>query len=165
MAENKYRDNGAIGALLDEYERAINELKQLIKDFNHETLIKIVDRTTKDEDCRSIQTILTHVVRAGYTYAVMVRKWKGEELEYVAKVKLDSAKEYCQALDEMFQYSVALFESYPDIKMEENEEEKKIKSTWGQSFDVDQLYEHAIVHILRHRRQIERFLLKMENGI
>jgi len=31
-----------------------------------------------------------------------------------------------------------------------------IDSRWGQRYDLEQLLEHAIVHVLRHRRQIER---------
>ena len=45
--------------------------------------------------------------------------------------------------------------------MEEFEADKKILVRWGQLYDVEQLFEHAIVHILRHRRQIERFLLRL----
>ena len=33
----------------------------------------------------------------------------------------------------------------------------KMKVSWGQEYDLEQLLEHAIVHILRHRRQVERF--------
>jgi hypothetical protein len=31
-----------------------------------------------------------------------------------------------------------------------------IQSGWGVPYDLEQLLEHAIVHILRHRRQIEK---------
>jgi hypothetical protein len=34
------------------------------------------------------------------------------------------------------------------------------KTRWGVDYNIDQLFEHAIVHVLRHRRQIEKFLLK-----
>jgi hypothetical protein len=36
----------------------------------------------------------------------------------------------------------------------------RINSRWGVQYDMEQMLEHAIVHILRHRRQIERFLEK-----
>ena len=39
-----------------------------------------------------------------------------------------------------------------------------IKTEWGQEYDFEQLLEHAIVHILRHRRQIERFLIKIKEA-
>jgi hypothetical protein len=34
----------------------------------------------------------------------------------------------------------------------------KFKSRWGQEFDVDQMLEHAVVHPMRHRIQLERIL-------
>ena len=34
----------------------------------------------------------------------------------------------------------------------------KMDVPWGVRYDLEQLLEHAIVHVLRHRRQIERFL-------
>jgi hypothetical protein len=34
----------------------------------------------------------------------------------------------------------------------------QIPARWGPVYDLEQLLEHMIVHVLRHRRQIERFL-------
>jgi hypothetical protein len=73
-----YRNNGAVGALLDEYEKALNELKDLIRPLSNEQLLA-----------------------------------------------------------------------------------QKVLVRWGQRYDIEQLFEHAIVHVLRHKRQIERFLLKI----
>jgi len=157
----EYRDNGAIGALLDEYERALSELIQVISDVSEEELTTIVDTKTKDPDCVSIQTILSHVVSSGYNYAIVIRKYLDEELEYSPKVKLISIGAYIEALNKMFAYNEQLFNDYPNIKLEQFDTEKKILVRWGQLYDVEQLFEHAIVHILRHRRQIERFLLKL----
>jgi hypothetical protein len=60
--------SGAIGALMDEYERVALELKNLLSTVSQQEFIKICDPVTKDEDCRSIQTIMKHVVNAGYRY-------------------------------------------------------------------------------------------------
>jgi len=68
MISKTYRTNGAIGALLDEYEKAIHELITVIHPIPENQLVTIADHETKDKDCRSIQTILTHVVESGYTY-------------------------------------------------------------------------------------------------
>lgn len=156
-----YRTNGAVGALLDEYEKALHELLDVISTISQHQLTTIVDAATDDPDCRSIQTILTHVVRSGYGYAIVIRKWLGEDLEYRQSQLLDSAEAYKNALSEMFQYNVKLFDDYPNIVLEEMDNSKKINVRWGQQYDVEQLMEHAIVHVLRHRRQIERFLLKL----
>jgi len=155
-----YRDNGAIGALLDEYERSIAELMPVVKKVSDHDLSVIVDHETKDEDCRSIQTILTHVVRAGYAYATYIRNHQGEKLNFVIPNHSDSSKEYIDALNSMFLFTIKIFEDYPNINLEENDTNKKMHVSWGQYYDVEQLMEHAIVHILRHRRQIERFQLK-----
>lgn len=161
--KTKYRNNGAIGALLDEYEKSVTELKSVIINLTTSELVKNVDEVTKDKDCSSIQTILSHVIESGYTYVIEIRKWLGEDLKYMNKELLYSTKEYAIALDRMFLYSENLFQDYPTIKLEEYDSNKKVKVRWGQEYDVDQLFEHAIVHILRHRRQIERFKLKLAN--
>ena len=163
MSNKKYRDNGAIGALLDEYEKAIADLKEVIIDLTTYQLTEIVDSETKDEACRSIQTILAHTVRAGYTYVIEIRRWLGEDIGYTSDEQLDSVGDFIIALDTMFKYNEKLFLDYPEINIEEYDNDKKINVRWGQSYDVEQLYEHAIVHILRHRRQIERFILRLQS--
>ena len=158
----QYRNQGAVGALLDEYEKAIADLKKVIVPLSFTQLTTIVDSETEDRDCRSIQTILSHVVRSGYGYAIYVRKWKGEDVAFRENILLDSTDLYIKELDEMFAFNEQLFKDYPDLKIEEFEESKKIHVRWKQTYDVEQLFEHAIVHVLRHRRQIERFLLKLK---
>jgi len=158
---SSHTDAGAKSALTDEYSRAIAELKAVIVDLDDDTLCRIVDTETKDEDCRSIQTILTHVVRAGYGYAIAVRQSKGEKVDYRSRLRLPTAAAYVSALDAMMAYNEQLFLDYPGLQLEEYDPRNKIKVSWGQLYDVDQLFEHAIVHILRHRRQIEGFLAKM----
>ena len=156
-----YRDNGAVGALLDEYEKAITELSTVLETVTQEQLIAVVDPHTNDLDCRSIQTILTHVVRAGYGYAIVIRKHLGEDLDYVDRKLMDTVPEYQTALMQMFAYNEQLFKEYPNMVLEAHDPNDRINVSWGQQYDVEQLFEHAIVHILRHRRQIERFLLKL----
>lgn len=155
----EFRNNGAIGALLDEYEKATKELQTIIMSLSDDELTRIVDGDAKDEDCRSIQSILSHVVGAGKNYVLEVRKSLGEEVTFTAKPLLNSVQANIEALEAMFMCNHDLFQDYPSMKLEESEPDKKFIVRWGQSYDVEQIFEHAIVHILRHRRQIERFLL------
>jgi len=157
----KYRNSGAIGAILDEYEKAITELQSLLNKVSNKDLITIVDVKTEDSDCKSIQTVLTHIVRSGYCYIIEIRKSLGEQIDFVEKRTLNSIEEYQNELKKMFKYNEKLFEDYPNLRLEETNLKKKILVKWGQQYDVEQLLEHAIVHILRHRRQIERFLIKL----
>ena len=161
--KKKFRSNGAIGALLDEYEKSVHELKEVILNLTTSELTKIVDEATKDKDCKSIQTILSHVVESGYAYVIEIRKSLGESVNYFNKELLSSTDEYAVALENMFAYNEKLFDDYPNIKLEEYDPSKKFEVRWGQIYDVEQMYEHAIVHILRHRRQIERFKVKLAN--
>ena len=68
MNQKSYR-TGAIGALMDEYERAASDLINILTSISQDIFIKIYDYETKDEDCRSIKTVMHHVVDAGFRYA------------------------------------------------------------------------------------------------
>ncbi len=50
-----------------------------------------------------------------------------------------------------------MFKNIHDMDLEQFDSDKKIKTYWGQVYDIEQLTEHAIVHVMRHRRQIEKF--------
>ena len=153
---------GESGAILDEYEKAIAELKDVITPLSSTDIQQVVDTQTKDKDCVSIQSILTHVVESGYTYVIEIRKWLGEKIDYRKRIYLTTAEEYRNAFDEMFAFNEQLFVDHPNLKFVECDREKTIIVRWGQNYDVDQLMEHAIVHILRHRRQIENFIPRLK---
>jgi hypothetical protein len=150
---------GAIGALLDEYERAIAELKLVITDITDDDLVKIVDPDTASEHCRSIQTVLTHVVSSGYVYATCIFNLKGHNLARPEEILRFTVKAYRDDLDSVFTFTESVFNEIKDNELEQMDAALKIKSRWGQLYDIEQMTEHAIVHILRHRRQIEKFKL------
>ncbi|HRH57549.1 MAG TPA: DinB family protein [Chitinophagales bacterium] len=159
MAKKKYRE-GAIGALMDEYERAVRELQALLQTIDTKTYVKIIDSKTKDPDCRSVQTIMNHVVRAGFGYASLIRQqfkeiYRARQLHYPVNTPQ-------LAIDEL---NHVLTYTEETLSNKWNFTWRKIRAnvihtSWGQDFDIDQLMEHAIVHILRHRRQIEKMLNK-----
>lgn len=159
----KYR-KGPVGALMDEYERAAHELKNIIKEINEDDFVKIIDPDTKDPDCRSMQTIMNHVVRAGFGYANYIRKEFGDKwVERKDDYEINSPDSACKQIDIMLRYTVETLENKWDLTFDEILE-NRIKSSRGQVFDFELLLEHAIVHILRHRRQIEIFLVKIKNN-
>lgn len=156
----EYR-NGAVGALMDEYERAASELKNILMEISQADFIKIVDPETANPACRSIQTIMNHVVRAGYGYANYIRKqfndpWIERKVDY----NLDTPQVACAELDQMLVYTLVTLEGKWDLSFEAIMG-NKMRTTWGEDYNFEQLMEHAIVHILRHRRQIERFLMML----
>lgn len=148
---------GAIAALLDEYRKAIDELKQVITKISDSALNAIVDEKTPDENCKSISTILGHVVQSGYSYAINIRNLKGAQLPFREVILRPTYREYLIDLDDLFNYTSEAFLTIANNELEEFDASKKILSRWGQVYDIEQMMEHAIVHILRHRRQIEKF--------
>ena len=147
---------GAIGALMDEYERASSDLKLIFRNISDERFIEVLDSQTKDEDCRSAQAIMKHVVGAGYGYADYIRGALGMVSTSPARHLFLLADVEAQ-IDAMLEYTVHTLEG----KWEMTEEEMTsvvIDSRWGVRYDLEQLLEHAVVHILRHRRQIERLM-------
>jgi DinB superfamily len=147
---------GAVGAMMDEYERAVADLPPLIRGLSDEAFELVRDRETKDEDCRSIQSIMHHVVRAGYGYAVDIRNSTGTPAER-PDLPLGRRLESLDQLAAMMAYNVDTLEGKWELTYEEIMA-VKIHAPWGPMYDLEQWLEHAIVHVLRHRRQIERFL-------
>lgn len=148
---------GAKGALLDEYEKAITELQNVIADISDKALVTVIDTVTTDENCRSIQTILSHVVSSAYSYAIYIMHYYGYQMVRPEKTFHTTVKDYVRDLTEAFQFTETVFRDIKDSELEQLEQEKKIAARWGQSYDIEQMMEHAIVHILRHRRQIEKY--------
>ena len=154
---------GPVGALMDEYERAAGELKDVIKTINQQDYVAIVDKETKDQKCVSIQTIMDHVVSSGYGDADYIRKQFGDPIPVRKENELDSPESACREIDKMLIYISDTFENKWELTFDDMIN-NIIKTHWGQNYDFEQLVEHAIVHILRHRRQIEKFLIIQKAG-
>lgn len=148
---------GAVGALLDEYERAILDLSQTIDDITDNELIAIADPVTTDSSCKSVQSVLAHVVNSGYAYALYIKKLSDKSLEFPDEIFRTNVADYQKDLRDFFVFTQETFQNITDHQLEESDNTKKIVTSWGQLYDIEQITEHAIVHVLRHRRQLERF--------
>jgi uncharacterized damage-inducible protein DinB len=150
------RRKGAVGAMMDEYERAAAELMELIRGLSEEEFERVRDRKTQDDGCRSIQTVARHVVSAGYAYATDIRRAFGADAKR-PEVPLGTRLETLDRFRAMLEHTASTL----DGKWESSDQEitaVKMHTPWGVDYDLEQMLEHAIVHVLRHRRQIERFL-------
>src|SRR5215210_7103402 len=153
---------GAAGALLDIYEQVISDFKKVIEDIPDNALTIIIDPHTTDDNCRSIQKILSHVVHSAYGYATNIHNLKGNDLTRTEKKFHLTIKEYLEDLTNVFIYTENIFKNFKDEDLEQLDNSYKIKTGWGQLYDIEQMTEHAIVHILRHKRQITRFKAALE---
>ncbi|MGH7455053.1 MAG: DinB family protein [bacterium] len=147
---------GALGAMMDEYERAASELKRLVEQIPDDEFVRIVDPQTSNENCRSVQTIMAHVVSAGYGYADHIRQVFSISSTRPPK-RLLSRQEAVAQLESMLEYTAQTLEGRWEMT-DEQIESITIHSRWEVTYNLEQLLEHAIVHILRHRRQVEKFM-------
>jgi uncharacterized damage-inducible protein DinB len=148
--------SGAVGALMDEYERAASELARLVERIPDDDFTRVVDSQTEDEDCRSAQTIMSHVVGAAYGYADYLREQFSVESTRPPH-RLLSRRESLEHLQAALRYTVETLDGRWEMSAEEISA-IVIKTRWGPVYDAEGLLEHAIVHVLRHRRQLERFI-------
>ena len=153
--KKNYR-KGGIGAVMDEYERAAADLKNLIGKISDTDFVKIVDSVTKDNDCRSVQTIISHVINSGFGYANYIRDWFAIPKSSPER-RLISQNDFPMELDKMLIYTSETLQDKWELTDDEIMKVKMIVR-WGPQYDLEQLLEHAVVHILRHRRQIEKFI-------
>lgn len=151
------RSKGAVNALLAEYKKAVNELQYVIKNVSPHDLVTIVDPLTENPDCKSIQTILAHVVRSGFSYCVYIQNLRSIDSTRPEKIYRKTVKEFNEDLDKVLQFTNDTFANIFDDELEEFDNNKKMHTAWEQNYDIEQIMEHAIVHILRHRRQVESF--------
>ncbi len=159
--EEKSNKN-AVETLLSEYRNVIIAFQKVISTISYANLTTVVDTTTSNSDCQSIQSIITHVVSSGYSYAGYIRKKINISDNRPGKLTRMSITEYHNDLENLKVYTQETFKTIEDNDLEEFDEEKKIQTSWGQVYDIEQMMEHAVVHVLRHRRQIEKFKKKLE---
>lgn len=141
---------------MDEYERAASELTRLVERIPDDDFTRVVDSQTEDEDCRSAQTIMSHVVGAAYGYADYLREQLSVESTRPPR-RLLSRRESLEQLQAALRYTVETLDGRWEMTAEEISA-IVIKTRWGPVYDAEGLLEHAIVHVLRHRRQLERFI-------
>jgi hypothetical protein len=82
--------------------------------------------------------------------------------EPLGERKQISKEEIGAEIDKVLAYTVETLEGRWEMSFAELE--KVIVARKGNfSENLEQSLEHAVLHILRHRRQIEKFLLKFQN--
>ena len=144
--------------MMDEYERAASEFVRIVSGISDAEFERERDTRTADPHCRSVQSIMNHVIGSGYGYADYIR---GAFSVPSARPSLPMLAR-TQSLDQikhMLAYTAETLEGRWEYS-DEQTGAVRINSRWGVQYDMEQMLEHAIVHILRHRRQIERFLQK-----
>jgi uncharacterized damage-inducible protein DinB len=159
------RLEGGLGAILDEMKKASEEFIKVIQDVSPEDFVKIVDSKTTDEDCRSVQTICRHVIRSGYGYANYVLNALNLQVSSpdANKLKIEVSEDASREIRDMIQYCRHQLYDLNREKIEANMSSIRFTTRWNEDYGFEQILEHGVVHILRHRRQIEKFKVLMKS--
>jgi uncharacterized damage-inducible protein DinB len=89
--------NGPVGALIDEYERAVGELKFTISNLNRHEFTEITDN-----DNNTVQSILNHVISSAYIYADLIRNAYNQPVKENRNLNLSENKDnYLHLLEHM----------------------------------------------------------------
>jgi hypothetical protein len=147
---------GLFGALMDEYARAAEDYCRAVEALTPEVYAK--PRPSDDPDTVSMQTICAHAVGAARRYSDYIRRARG--LPYADKFVADPQSVATPAvvrpaLAAAMQYTEESLAGWYEDPMAAAQ--IKFEVRWGPTYDCEMILEHAIVHLLRHRRQIERW--------
>lgn len=145
---------GAFGALMGEAARAAADFCERIESIAPEEFHR--ERPSDDPDTVSIRAICNHAIGAAHRYADYIRKARG--LPHVESFKLDPGRlqrpeDVRPLLAEALRYTEGAIENFPD----EEVAGLTFQVRWGPTYDAEMILEHGIVHLLRHRRQVERW--------
>jgi hypothetical protein len=148
---------GPFGSLMDEYARAAEEFCRVLEGFSPGEFAQ--ERPANDPDTRSPRALALHVCGAARRYSDYIRKARG--LPFVEKFLLEPAllarpEEARGHLAAALRYTEAGLEGLHDAP-EAVAAAITFKVRWGPVYDPEMILEHAIVHLLRHRRQLERW--------
>ena len=156
---------GKAGAILDEHERAISEICNLLTGVKQQSYEKIIDYETADENCRSMKTICSHILKVGYGYLNLIRE----------KIEVAIYDEFPKSIDDVSNVPFVLNQLFASLK-DTLELVIPLTNEWWDilidtnsigsagKINTDILLEHSIVHLLIHRRQLEKFFLMIDQN-
>jgi uncharacterized damage-inducible protein DinB len=145
-------------ALAEETETARRDLYALLPRFPASTL---ATGNVETED--NVRGILCHVTFAIFSYSCWMRRVRGYLDPEVEKKDKSAFLERVRSLTRAEEFEEAsrwasthYYETLAEVKTDELEPEHT--SNWGETISIELMMEHALVHLLRHRRQLQIFL-------
>ena len=149
--------SGPFGALMDEYARAAEDFCRVVEGFD---LARFdAERPSNDPNTVSPRAICLHVIGAAHRYAHYIRKVRG--VDFVERYQADPAQlRSPQEVRTLLADGIILTEETVEPLLKATEQEIQALSftvRWGPRYDPEMILEHAVCHLLRHRRQLERW--------
>ena len=149
--------SGPFGALLDEYARAAADFCHVVERFDLGRFD--TERPSDNPNTVSPRAICLHVIGAAHRYAHYIRKARGVDFieRYEADpTRLRSPRDVRALLTE----GIVLTEETVGPLLKASEQDVQALSftvRWGPQYDPEMILEHAVCHLLRHRRQLDRW--------
>jgi hypothetical protein len=146
------------GALMDEYSRAADDFCRVVETFDAARFDS--EKPGNSPTTRSPRILSAHACGATHRYAHYIRKARG--VDFVDRYDVDpsqlaSSRDVRPRLVEGITFTESTVEPLRDA----TDAEVRALSfpvRWSpQAYDPEMILEHAICHLLRHRRQLERW--------
>ena len=148
---------GMFGALMDEYARAAEDFCRTVESFDAARFA--AERPSSSENTVSPRSIALHVYTCARRYSDYVRRARGlahDERFTPEPATVAGPADVRGWLAEALRYTEGGHAGLEDAG-EEAVMAIRFPVRWGPTYDPEMILEHAIVHLLRHRRQLERW--------
>jgi len=142
---------------MDEYARASDEFCRVVEAFDAARFVS--ERPSNEITTRTPRAVCIHVCGAAHRYAHYIRKARG--LDFVERYELNPERLHAphdvRAL--LAEGTLLMEETVAPLRGATDGEIQAFSFNvrWGPRYDPEMILEHAVCHVLRHRRQLERW--------
>jgi len=148
-----YKYNGARSLVLL-HER---HLKSLVQTWREAKKLNLTLPATDDEDYKSLDTLLKHILRAARGYMT----WMCDKMN-LPDPEIEKAPEPIDIESTVDEYVTHLLEKWR-LPLAEIPEDKfhtqTYTSRWGTDYCIDAMLEHAVMHPIRHEFQLKNLII------
>ena len=109
-----------------------------------------------DADYESPERLVSHVQAAARSYMLWIWEMLEQPIEGLPRIR--DAAVIMPELEKFQADTLAGWEKYGALLTDEQLAPKQYVSRWGEPHTIEQMLEHAVVHPMRHRRQLQRIL-------
>jgi len=109
-----------------------------------------------DADYESPERLVSHVQAAARSYMLWIWEMLEQPIEGLPRIR--DAAVIMPELEKFQDDTLAGWEKYGALLTDEQLAPKQYVSRWGEPHTIEQMLEHAVVHPMRHRRQLQRIL-------
>lgn len=109
-----------------------------------------------DADYESAERLAAHVQRAARGYIMWMCEQLGRPITEIQRAQ--TPDDVWQDFDGFASATLVAWEKHAALITNEELAPEQFKSRWGEMYGIEQMLEHAVVHPMRHRIQLERVM-------